>query len=34
MSFAYTPVDFRRSRDLLIGGNINIAPGTERASLK
>ena len=28
MSFAYTPVDFRRSLDLLIAGEINLTPWT------
>jgi 2-desacetyl-2-hydroxyethyl bacteriochlorophyllide A dehydrogenase len=30
MSFAYTPVDFRRSLDLLIAGEINLTPWTVR----
>ena len=34
MSFAYTPVDFRRSLDLLIAGEIDIAPWTEQAPLE
>lgn len=33
MSFAYTPVDFRRSLDLLIGGEINLTPWTIRMPL-
>ena len=34
MSFAYTPVDFRRSLDLLIAGEINLAPWTVRMPLE
>ena len=34
MSFAYTPVDFRRALDLLIGGEINIDPWTELMPLE
>jgi 2-desacetyl-2-hydroxyethyl bacteriochlorophyllide A dehydrogenase len=34
MSFAYTPVDFRRSLDLLIAGEINLTPWTVRMPLK
>jgi threonine dehydrogenase-like Zn-dependent dehydrogenase len=34
MSFAYTPVDFRRSLDLLIGGEINLTPWTVRMPLE
>jgi 2-desacetyl-2-hydroxyethyl bacteriochlorophyllide A dehydrogenase len=33
MSFAYTPVDFRRSLDLLIAGEINLTPWTVRMPL-
>ena len=33
MSFAYTPVDFRRSLDLLIAGEINLTPWTIRMPL-
>jgi len=34
MSFAYTPVDFRRSLDLLIGGEIDLTPWTVRMRLE
>jgi 2-desacetyl-2-hydroxyethyl bacteriochlorophyllide A dehydrogenase len=34
MSFAYTPVDFRRSLDLLIAGEVNLTPWTVRAPLE
>ncbi len=34
MSFAYSPVDFRRSLDLLIGGEINLTPWTVRMPLE
>ena len=34
MSFAYTPVDFRRSLDLLIAGEINLTPWTLRMPLE
>jgi len=34
MSFAYTPVDFRRSLDLLIAGEINLTPWTVRLPLE
>jgi 2-desacetyl-2-hydroxyethyl bacteriochlorophyllide A dehydrogenase len=34
MSFAYTPVDFRRSLDLLIAGEINLSPWTVRMPLE
>ena len=34
MSFAYSPVDFRRSLDLLIAGEINLAPWTVRMPLE
>lgn len=34
MSFAYTPVDFRRSLDLLITGEINLKRWTRRRSLE
>lgn len=34
MSFAYTPVDFRRSLDLLIAGEINLTPWTVRMPLE
>jgi threonine dehydrogenase-like Zn-dependent dehydrogenase len=34
MSFAYTPVDFRRALDLLITGEINIDPWTDRMPLE
>jgi len=34
MSFAYTPVDFRRALDLLIAGEINIDPWTELMPLE
>jgi len=34
MSFAYTPLDFRRSLDLLIGGEINLAPWTVKMPLE
>jgi 2-desacetyl-2-hydroxyethyl bacteriochlorophyllide A dehydrogenase len=33
MSFAYTPIDFRRSLDLLIGGEIDLTPWTVRLPL-
>lgn len=33
MSFAYTPVDFRRSLDLLIAGEISLTPWTIRMPL-
>ena len=33
MSFAYTPVDFRRSVQLLIGGEIDLTPWTEALPL-
>src|ERR1035438_5744811 len=33
MSFAYTPVDFRRSLDLLIAGEIDLTPWTVRMPL-
>ena len=32
MSFAYTPVDFRRSLDLLIAGEINLRRGRANAA--
>ena len=34
MSFAYTPLDFRRSLDLLIADEINLTPWTVRMSLE
>lgn len=34
MSFAYTPLDFRRSLDLLIGGEIDLTPWTVRMPLE
>jgi 2-desacetyl-2-hydroxyethyl bacteriochlorophyllide A dehydrogenase len=34
MSFAYTSVDFRRSLDLLIAGEINLTPWTVRMPLE
>lgn len=34
MSFAYTPLDFRRSLDLLISGEINLAPWTVKMPLE
>jgi 2-desacetyl-2-hydroxyethyl bacteriochlorophyllide A dehydrogenase len=34
MSFAYTPVDFRRSLDLLIAGEVNLTPWTVRMPLE
>lgn len=34
MSFAYTPLDFRRSLDLLIAGEINLTPWTVRMPLE
>ncbi|MGA8151869.1 MAG: alcohol dehydrogenase catalytic domain-containing protein [Terriglobales bacterium] len=34
MSFAYTPVDFRRALDLLIAGEIDIDPWTELMPLE
>lgn len=34
MSFAYTPVDFKRSLDLLIAGEINLTPWTIRMPLE
>ena len=34
MSFAYTPVDFRRSLDLLIAGEIDLTPWTESRPLE
>ena len=34
MSFAYTLVDFRRSLDLLIAGEIDLGPWTEQAPLE
>ena len=34
MSFAYTPVDFRRSLDLLVAGEINLTPWTVRMPLE
>lgn len=34
MSFAYTPVDFRRSLDLLIAGEINLTKWTVRLPLE
>ena len=34
MSFAYSPVDFRRSLDLLIAGEINLTPWTVRMPLE
>jgi len=33
MSFAYTPIDFRRSLDLLIAGEIDLTPWTVRMPL-
>lgn len=34
MSFAYTPVDFKRSLDLLIAGEVDLAPWTVRMPLE
>lgn len=34
MSFAYTPIDFKRSLDLLIAGEINLTPWTIRMPLE
>jgi len=34
MSFAYTPVDFRRSLDLLIAGEVNLTPWTVKMPLE
>lgn len=34
MSFAYTPVDFRRSLDLLIAGEVDLTRWTERMPLE
>lgn len=34
MSFAYTPVDFRRALDLLIAGEIDLTPWTVRLPLE
>ncbi len=34
MSFAYTPIDFRRSLDLLIAGEIDLTPWTVRLPLE
>jgi 2-desacetyl-2-hydroxyethyl bacteriochlorophyllide A dehydrogenase len=34
MSFAYTPVDFRRALDLLIAGEIDLDPWTEKLPLE
>ena len=34
MSFAYTPVDFRRALDLLIAGEIDLTPWTVRMPLE
>ena len=34
MSFAYTPVDFRRALDLLVDGEINLTPWTVRMPLE
>ena len=34
MSFAYTPVDFRRALDLLIAGEIDLTPWTARMPLE
>ncbi len=34
MSFAYTPVDFRRSLDLLIAGEVDLTPWTVRMALE
>lgn len=34
MSFAYTPIDFRRSLDLLIAGEINLTRWTARMALE
>ena len=34
MSFAYTPLDFRRSLDLLIAGEIDLTPWTVRMPLE
>jgi threonine dehydrogenase-like Zn-dependent dehydrogenase len=34
MSFAYTPVDFKRSLDLLIAGEIDLTPWTARMPLE
>jgi threonine dehydrogenase-like Zn-dependent dehydrogenase len=34
MSFAYTPIDFRRALDLLVGGEINLDPWTELKPLE
>ena len=34
MSFAYTPVDFRRALDLLIAGEIDLSPWTVRLPLE
>jgi 2-desacetyl-2-hydroxyethyl bacteriochlorophyllide A dehydrogenase len=34
MSFAYTPVDFKRSLDLLIAGEIDLTPWTSRMPLE
>jgi threonine dehydrogenase-like Zn-dependent dehydrogenase len=33
MSFAYTPVDFRRSLDLLIAGEVDLTPWTVKMPL-
>jgi threonine dehydrogenase-like Zn-dependent dehydrogenase len=34
MSFAYTPLDFRRSLDLLIAGEVNLTPWTVKMPLE
>ena len=34
MSFAYTPLDFRRSLDLLIAGRIDLRPWTQKMPLE
>jgi threonine dehydrogenase-like Zn-dependent dehydrogenase len=34
MSFAYTPMDFRRSLDLLIAGEIDLTRWTSRMPLE
>ncbi|MFI5097900.1 MAG: hypothetical protein ACHQT6_08015 [Candidatus Acidiferrales bacterium] len=33
MSFAYTPVDFRRALDLLIAGEVDLSRWTEQVPL-
>jgi len=34
MSFAYTPTDFQRALELLIAGEVDLGPWTEKVSLE